>query len=90
MSKTWLKEDDVDPFDHSAVRAYLLDIEREFNSKREQLYYRMQSYFRQSINSNYTHAEDLREMIDECEKLKERYVNYKQFVAEIRGTKYII
>lgn len=90
MGQTWKREDDIDPFDQTAVRAHLLDIEREFNKRREQLYYKTQSYFHQSISSNYIKADDLRKMIDECEKLKTEYVDYKHYIADIRGTKYVI
>jgi len=90
MSKTWISEDDIDPFDQAAVRAYLLDIEREYNKKREQLYYKTQSYFHQSISSDYTKEEDLHEIINECERLKQQHRDFKKFVSDIRGTKYII
>lgn len=90
MSKIPLDEDVIDAFDQAAVRAYLLDIECKFNKKREQLYYRTQAYFHQSICSDYTKAEDLHELINECEQLKQRYRDFKNFVADTRGTKYVI
>ena len=89
MGKTWLKEDSIDPHDDS-VRAYLLSIERDFNKKREQLFYKTQAYFRQAISSNYISENDLRKLIDECDDLKKQYLDYKLAVSKIRGTTHII
>lgn len=86
----WSNEDEIDPFDQAAVRQYLMDLESRFNSNREKLYYKVQSYFHQSIGSNYTHADDLRTMIDECEKIKKQYNDFKEHVREVRGTPYVI
>lgn len=77
MNQMRNKEDDASQSDQSITRLYLLDIERNFNRKREQLYYRIQSYFRQSISSNYIKADDLHRMIDECEALKKQYLKCK-------------
>lgn len=90
MSKTWMKEDDVDPFDQAMVRHYLMEIEHDFNKVREQLYYRTQSYYHQSIASNYTKEDDLRELITRCEELKRKYNEFKDQVKLIRGTPYVI
>ena len=87
----WSNEDDkIDPFDQAAVRQYLMDLESKFNRIREKLYYKAQSYFHQSIGSNYTHADDLRTMIDKCEKIKKQYNDFVKHVREVRGTSYVI
>lgn len=90
MSKTWTKEDEIDPFDQAMVRHYLMEIECDFSKAREQLYYRTQSYYHQSIASDYTKEDDLRELISKCEELKRRYNEFKDRVKLIRGTSYVI
>lgn len=90
MSKTWLKEDEIDPFDQAMVRQCLMDMERDYGIVREQLYYRTQAYYHQSIASGYTKEDDLRELISKCEKIKRQYNEFKDRIKLIRGTSYVI
>lgn len=91
MALKWLKDDeDIDPFDQAAVRQHLLDIERVYNRHKERFYYLAQSYFHQPIGSTYVKADDLQALMNRCEELRTQHKNFKDHVAEVRGTKYVI
>ena len=83
-------EDNTDPFDKARVLQQLMSIEREYNKTKEQFYYKAQSYFRQGISSNFTKMKDLKDLINKCETLRKRYMNYKESVTKATGTDRII
>lgn len=83
-------EEYIDPFDKTKVRQKLMSIEREYNRTKEQFYYRAQSYFHQSIGSNYTDVDNLKKLLNDCETLKKMYIQYKEFATNTLGTKLII
>ena len=59
------------------VTQVLLDINKRYNRKKEHLYKRTQMYFNQSIGSNYVMEDQLRDMIAECESIKQEYREFK-------------
>lgn len=54
-------------------RTKLLNVEREFNRVRYDLYEKVDRFFRQSIASNYVTEDDILEKLEECKKLRKKY-----------------
>lgn len=74
LSQSLLKDEDaLNESEADIIQKELAEIRKDFSLTKEKLYRRAQSYFNQSVESNYTKAEVLHELINECEALKKRY-----------------
>lgn len=57
--------------EHLLLKAY--NLEREFYRTRERLYFTSQQYFHQSIMGDYVKEKDIKNLMDECSKIKKEY-----------------
>lgn len=62
----------------------LNQLERTYNLHKERLYYRIQQWYRQSSDSEYIKSEDLINEIQNVEKDRLAYINFKNQVLDNR------
>lgn len=76
--------DDVEFDEVSLLRRKLNGLHRDYNKKREILYYKIMDYYKQSIASTYVKEDDILDLINSCRSIKEQYLEKQQEIMDKR------
>ena len=66
-----------------ALGADMRRIQKEFQIAKERMWHKVNAYFRQPVSGNYTTPDDLRMLIDACEKLHNDYVTVRDLLLSV-------